>query len=313
MACLQHINEEYLTQFAKITDLPVISETECVKKGKLVQDTYAVSEEEEDNGAFLAYVLKTGKCTDPTLIMALQILSYVLLESNASPLKNALIDAEICEETEGWFDSSTYEMVFSIVAKNADSDKKELFIKIIEDECKRLIREGLPSDLLQSALRKYDFLLREEDYGSTPKGLIYCTRLMKRWLHGEDPCDSLRMIEIFEKLKNKSKEGYFESLLKNVFIENNDKLTVLFTPEKGKNEREEASFQNKMKDLCKNMSETELTNIKKETDKLEIFQKHIDTPEILAQIPQLEISEIDALPKLTAYRTEKLPNGRPVG
>ena len=312
MACLHHINEEYLNQFTKITDLPIISETDCMKKNDLIMDTYAVSEEEEDSGSFLAYVLKSGKCTDPAHIMALQILSYILLESNASPLKNALIDAEICEETEGWFDSSTYEMVFSIVAKNADADKKELFIKTIEEECKRLIKEGLPSDLLQSALRKYEFLLREEDYGSTPKGLIYCTRLMKRWLHEEDPCDSLRMIETFEKLKKKSNDGYFESLLNEVFVENNNKLTVLFSPEKGKNEREEISFQKKMKDLYKNISETELTNIKRDADKLDIFQKHIDTPEILAQIPQLEINEIDALPKLTAYTTEKLPNGRPL-
>lgn len=39
--------------------------------------------------------------------MALQILSYILLETNASPLKTALLDAGICQETEGWFDSST--------------------------------------------------------------------------------------------------------------------------------------------------------------------------------------------------------------
>ena len=311
MACLHHINEEYLSQFTKITDLPVISETECMKKGELIIDTYAVSEE-EDSGSFLAYVLKSGKCTDPAHIMALQILSYILLESNASPLKNALIDAEICEETEGWFDSSTYEMVFSIVAKNADTDKKDLFIKTIEDECRRLVKEGLPSDLLQSALRKYEFLLREEDYGSTPKGLIYCTRLMKRWLHGKDPCDSLRMIETFEELKNRTGEGYFESLLNDVFVKNNNKLTILFNPEKGKNETEDIYFQDKMKDLYKNMSDTEVNDIKKEADKLEFFQKHIDTPEILAQIPQLEINEIDAMPKLTAYTTDKLPNGRPL-
>ena len=312
LACLDHINEEYLSQFFKRNDLPVINETECIKKGELIKDTYAVSEEGEDNGTFLAYVLKTGKCTDPAHIMALQILSYILLESNASPLKNALIDAEICEETEGWFDSSTYEMVFSIVAKNADAEKINAFVNIIEEECRRLVKEGLPSDLLQSALRKYDFLLREEDYGSTPKGLIYCTRLMKRWLHDEDPCHSLRMIETFEKLKIESNKGYFETLLNDIFVENQDKLTVIFTPEKGKNKKEEKDFQAKMTYLYQNMSETDLDIIKKETEKLEVFQQHIDTPEILAQIPQLEINEIDRLPKLTRYTAIELPNGRPL-
>ena len=64
----------------------------------------------------------------------------------------------------------------------------------------------------------------------------------------------LRMIEIFEEIKNKAKNGYFESLLNEIFIENKEKLTVLFTPEKSKNEREKVSFQNKMKDRYENMS-----------------------------------------------------------
>ena len=216
LACLKHIHEDYLVHFERSEELPEIRETVCAEKGRIIHDSYAVSEENEE-GTYLAYGLKVGKCTDPERIMALQILSYVLLESNASPLKNALLEAGICHETEGWFDSSTYEMVFSIVAKNADAEKIQTFIDIIDQECQRLAYEGLPEDLLQGALRKYDFLLREEDYGATPKGLIYCTRMMKRWLHGETPFDGLRMIKTIETLKRESKEGYFEKLLQTVF------------------------------------------------------------------------------------------------
>ena len=63
-----------------------------------------------------------------------------------------------------WFDSSTYEMVFSIIAKNADVKQADAFIRIIDAEWKRLATEGLPVDLVKGALRKFDFLLREEDY-----------------------------------------------------------------------------------------------------------------------------------------------------
>ena len=168
--------------------------------------------------------------------MALQILSYILLETNASPLKTALLDAGICQETEGWFDSSTYEMVFSIIAKNADVKQADAFIRIIDAEWKRLAAEGLPVDLVKGALRKFDFLLREEDYGSTPKGLIYATRLMKRWLHGDDPCDSLRLLSVIERLKKD--EGYFERLLTEVFLHNEEKTYLVFTPEKGKAQKD---------------------------------------------------------------------------
>ena len=141
LACLKHIHEGYLSEFNRSFQLPVITEIPCVKKGEIIRETYPVSEDGNE-GTFLAYALKVGKCTDPERIMALQILSYVLLESNASPLKNALLDAGICEETEGWFDSSTFEMVFSIIAKNADPEKMNALIGIIDRECKRIATEG---------------------------------------------------------------------------------------------------------------------------------------------------------------------------
>ena len=312
LSCLKHIHEGYLQEFTVSTALPVIEETEFFKKGELICDTYASSAESEEEGTYLAYTTKVGKCTDAECIMALQILSYILLESNASPLKNALMDAGICEETEGWFDSSTYEMVFSIIAKNADENRHDDFIRIIQDECNRLVKEGLPADLLQSALRKYDFLLREEDYGSTPKGLIYCSRLMKRWLHGENPCDGLRILETIEKLKKGSKEGYFEELLKRTFINNTEKCYVIFKPEKGKDEKESIAFKKEMKSRYAKMTAEDISTIKLDAEKLEHFQKHIDTPEILAQIPLLEINEIDEMPKLTAYTAETMQNNNPI-
>lgn len=312
LACLQHIHEDYLAHFTASDKLPIIRETDCSEKGNILHDSYGVSEENAESGTYLACALKVGKCTDPERIMALQILSYVLLESNASPLKNALLEAGICEETEGWFDSSTYEMVFSIVAKNADPEKMNQFIEIIDQECERLISQGLPKDLLQSALRKYDFLLREEDYGSTPKGLIYCTRLMKRWLHGESPYDGLRMIKTIESLKKGSKERYFETLLETIFLQNNEKCYVVFTPEKGKKIKELKVFQEQMKETYAKMTAADFDQIRIDAEKLDIFQKHIDPPEVLAQIPILEISEIDKMPKITNYSNIGFSNGNPL-
>lgn len=311
LVCLKHIHEGYLDQFERSYALPAIAETDEVKKGEYIHETYPVSAEENES-SYLAYSLKVGKCTDAERTMALQILSYVLLESNASPLKNALLDAGICEEAEGWFDSSTYEMAFSIVAKNTRAEQAENFVSIIEKECQRLAEEGLPKDLLQSALRKYEFLLREEDYGSTPKGLIYCARLMKRWLHGETPCDGLRMIETIEKLKKGSGEGYFETLLQSVFVENDEKTFVVFTPEAEKDKKEAVAFAAEMQKRYDAMNEADLTEIKADAEKLDIFQKQVDSEEVLAQIPLLEISEIDELPKLTAYTTDTLKNGNPL-
>ena len=45
--------------------------------------------------------------------------------------------------------------------------------------------------------------------------------------------------------------------------------------------------------ISKQLTEADLQQIKTDSEKLEVFQKTAETPEILAQIPLLEISEID--------------------
>lgn len=309
MECLRHIHEGYLSAFTASDAQPEITETICAEQGQVIRETYPATEE---SGTYFAYNIKVGKCTDSERIMALQILSYVLLETNASPLKTALMNAGICEETEGWFDSSTYEMVFSIIGKNAKADEMEQFRKLIEEECARLCKEGLPKDLLQSGLRKYDFLLREEDYGTTPKGLIYCTRLMKRWLHGEEPLAGLRTISLIEKLKKVSGEGYFEALIQEIFLQNEAKTYVIFAPEIGKAEKEAEKLAQRLAEKKAQFSEAEIAAIREDSEKLDAFQKTVDSPEILAQIPLLEISEVEETPQLIPYREDRLSTGKPI-
>lgn len=295
MACLQHIEEAVLSRFTVSKALPKIEKTDCANRGRVIRETYPAAD--EGGGTYLTYNWKVGSCTDPERIMALQILSYVLLETNGSPLKTALLEAGICEETEGWFDSSTYEMVFSIVAKNADETKTDDFRRIIQSELTRLAEEGLPQELLQGALRKYEFLLREEDYGTTPKGLIYCSRLMKRWLHGENPAESLRLLSIMEALQKGRGEGYFEALIRQVFLENTEQTYVVFTPEKGKAQREAAAFAAALQQKKAAMGAEALEEIRLDAEALERFQTTEDTPEVLAQIPILKLSDIDTKPR----------------
>jgi Zn-dependent M16 (insulinase) family peptidase len=198
--CLAHIGDEYLNHFERSFDLPEIIETKDKPLEKIQRETFPTDSEEESG--YFAYSVNVGLCTDEELTMAMQVLSYILLETNASVLKTALMDGKICDEAEGWFDSSAYEMVFSVVAKNADLSRAEDFEKIIDQTLQNILNDGLDEELLSSSLRRLAFLLKEEDYGSTPKGLIYGMKLMKSWLHGKSPSQCLRHFDALEKIKN---------------------------------------------------------------------------------------------------------------
>ena len=293
LPCLQHINGEYLCHYTQSADLPSITETTVPNPGCVIKATYPAAEgEKELHKGYFAYNFKVGKCTNPKDILTMQILGYLLLETNASPLKNRLRDANVCEEAEGFFDSSTYEMVYSIIAKKAEAEKFEDFCKIVEDTLSELAKTGFDADLLEGSLKKMEFLLREEDYGSRPKGLVYHTQQMKSWLHGEDPFACLHQLKIFLKLKEEIQAGYLQVFIKEQLLGHHEKTKILFLPEEGKQKKEDDIFREKIDARFAQMTSADLEILDADAEELAIFQNTPDSPAILAQIPLLQREDI---------------------
>lgn len=304
--CLTHIGDEYLNHFIRSADLPEINETQVKPNAGVQYETYPT--DSDDESGYLAYSVNVGLCTDEELTMAMQVLSYVLLETSASTLKTALMDANICDETEGWFDSSTYEMVFSVVAKNADVAKVSEFKEIINETLQKVLKDGLDSDLLASSLRRLSFLLKEEDYGSTPKGLIYGMKLMKSWLHEKSPFQSLRQFETLEKIKNPNYD--WNSLIEKHILKNPKKSVLVFSPDKKKEAQLHENFLKKMQEAKTSFTETDIERIQEEAKKLELFQQNEDSPEVLSQIPILQLSQINTEPPIPVYTRSRVGEGK---
>lgn len=289
---LDFLDKEYLSKFDRLDIKNKIEEETQFIQTVFLEDTYPVMKKEE-NDCFLSYNAVIGKSTDAELSLAFDILSYILLGTNASPLKKKLMEEKMGEEVEGWFDSSSFEMVFSIVAKRVKEEKTEQFRDIILSTLKELVEKGLNQSLVEACFNIWEFHLREEDYGYRPKGLVYGMKLMKSWLHTEDPTCYLKHWGIFQKIKMAAKEGYFETLIQEKLICNQHSSFVTMKAEVGKQEKIEKKRKNILKKKKEEMSQEQIEKIKKETIALKQYQSEQDSPEILAQIPLLELHEID--------------------
>ena len=218
---LDWIDKEYLSKFNKIENsVEIYLEKDFLKPVRL-EDSFSVSTEEDTKrNTFLSYNVRVGKSTNPVLILSFDILSYILLETNASPLKKALIDAGIADDTEGWFDSSSYDMVFSIIAKKSEKKNCTVFQEVIEKTLQDIVKNGLDKRLIEATLNRWEFYLREEYFGNRPKGLTYGMKLMKSWLHGAKPEDALCHWKHFEKVKSALTTNYFENLIETLLLNN---------------------------------------------------------------------------------------------
>lgn len=291
---LEWIDKEYLSHFEKKHfNLDILLEKDFSKMA-LLEDTFSVNtKEEEKRNTFLSYNIRVGKSTNPVLIFALDVLNYILLETNASPLKKALIDLGIAEEVEGWFDSSSYDMVFSIIAKKSERENVNIFKETIENILQEVVQNGLDKKMIEATLNRWEFYLKEEDFGNRPKGLVYGMKLMKSWLHGKSPIKSLYHWEQFQVIKSSLNTDFFEQLIQKLILQNNNKSIVIVSPEKGKQSKIEFNFSKEMQKIKSNLSEVEMEQLIKENKLLQNYQSEEESEEIINQIPFLKISEIN--------------------
>ena len=275
---LKYLDEEYLSDF-DAADVDIHADIPLQKAfDKPVYETkpYAITDDEplEDN-TYLSYNVVTGTSVDAKLYLAMQILDYALVMTPGAPLKQALIDAGISTDVYSSFETSLYQPVYSIVAKNANEKDKDAFVKIIEDVLKELVKNGINERTIAAGINYYEFKYREADYGPYPKGLMYYLTMMDSWLYDESkPFIHIEAGDTFKELKEDAKKGYFEKLIEEYILNNNHKSVIGLVPEYGLEKKKEEEEARKLSEYKKTLSEDELKALVKDTKALKEYQTH---------------------------------------
>ena len=291
---LDWMDKAYLSHYDKIELDSSIKFQKPFEKVKYVTKKYPIasSESEKDN-TYLTYSIVAGTTLDAKLCLAFEILDYALLSAPGAPLKQALLDAKIGKDIIGGYDSSAYQPVFTVTAKNTNAADLEKFVQVIEDTLRRLVQEGLNKKALLAGINSSEFKFREADFGMYPKGLIYGLQCMDSWLYDDTlPFLHLEVLDIFRFLKEQAEKGYFEQLLLKYFLENTHKSIVTVEPEKGLNEKNEKALEEKLSAYKKSLSAEEIKKLAEDTVHLKEYQQEPSAKEDLEKIPMLKRSDM---------------------
>ncbi len=232
---LAWIDEMYLSRFDSLTIDSALMLQKPFERPVVVKKEYPVMEGEAlENNTYLSYNMVVGTSLDKELYFAMQILEYAICSASAAPIKLALIHKNIGTEVYSVYDNGIYQPYFSIVAKNANDEQKDAFVETIEDELKRLVREGIDKKSLLAGLNYYEFRYREADFGSYPKGLMYGLQMLDSWLYNDNmPFDMIEAIDLFQTLKERIDTDYYEKLIDRYLIHNQHKSVLVLSPKEG--------------------------------------------------------------------------------
>ncbi len=291
---LEFLDTEYLNKFDKITVDAKTEPQPAFDKPKDLTKEYSVDEgDATTDKTFLSANYLLPKEDDPVLHYGMDLLTYLLVGSEAAPLKRALLDAGIGMDISCHFDSSILQPCFSIVVNNTNPDKKEEFQKILDKTLKNLVANGIDKKLIEGAINRTEFTLREFQVSGYPKGLVLDMQILETWSYGGDPLSHLRFEPILKKIREEVPNGFFEKLIQKYLLDNTSHGFVMLKPKQGLEKEQSEALKKKLAEIKASLTPEQLDKIKKEQDILKERQAAPDKPEDVAKIPTLEISDID--------------------
>jgi hypothetical protein len=234
--------------------------------------------------------------TDPTLTLALNILSHALVGTPASPLRKALIDSGLGEDVIGdGVDDSVRQLYFSVGLKGVASENVDRVEALILDTLNGIADQGLDADTIEASVNTVEFQLREQNTGHYPRGLFVMLQALTTWLHDGDPFVSIAFERPLQAVKSalKAESRHFEGLVREHLLRNQHRLTVVLEPDPDLQDRQDTAEKARLAAAKASMSEPELATVAERARHLKKLQETPDSPEALATIPNLGLADLD--------------------
>lgn len=247
-------------------------------------------------------------------MLSLEILEHILLGTPASPLRKALLESGLGENTTGGgLDTQVRQMGFSTGMKGIKVEDAEKVETLIIETLTTLAENGIDPETVEASMNTVEFALREANTGRFPRGLLMFINAMSTWNYGGDPLDPIAFEAPLTAIKQKIADGekLFEQLVKKYFVDNEHRSTVLLKPDGSVREEKEARELDRLAQTRDQMSSDELKQVIEKTLELKQHQETPDSPEALATVPSLKLADLDREIKRTP-EVEETINGSTV-
>jgi Zn-dependent M16 (insulinase) family peptidase len=287
---LQFINDNYLSAYQKADMNLSTPMQKPFAEMKVIEKSYPAQEGSplKDN-TLLCVSIVAGQSTDRAVCLALDVLTNALVNHESAPIRLALQKAGIGKDVRATLNEG-FQNRFEITVQNANPEDLPKFKEIVFSEMKKVVAEGLDPIMVDGILNRAEFNMRE---GNTPqKGLMYLFMNYQGWFFANDPFLGLEFEKPLAAVKNGIKNKLLENTVQKYLIENQHAVLISLKPEPGLQKAIDANVVKELAAYKANLSPGNIDQLVQETKELKDYQKKGDSPEALAKIPMLHLSDI---------------------
>ncbi len=292
---------EYLKDYDAAAENPAIPLQKAFMKPSSFTIPYIVSEGDESAKSLITVNWMLPENNDAELAVASTLLAHVLMGTPASPLRRALIESGLGEDVIGsGYDyglfTSLRQLFFTCGLRGVQTEDVDRVEELILATLAIITDDGLEKAMVEATVNTIEFELRENNYGSFPRGLILMVRALSTWLHNGDPFAPLDFAPPLDAVKRRLAAGepIFETMIRQHMLGNPHRTTVHLIPEPELQARQDEVEKKRLEKVRSSFSKGELQGIIESTKKLKEFQEAPNKPETLALLPTLKHSDLES-------------------
>ncbi|BCN93293.1 peptidase M16 [Thiomicrorhabdus immobilis] len=259
---------------------------------KVVETSYALDEEDVSAKTHIVLGWLLGQNQDPLNVLRGHLLSSVLLDNSASPLRKLLEETELANAPSPLcgFEESNKEMAFVVGVQGSEAEHAPAVEAMILTELQRIADEGVEQSQVEAMLHQLELSQREVGGDGYPYGLQLILHSLAGALHEGDPIALLDTDAALKQLENEVKSpDFIPGLVKSLLLDNRHRVRLTMKPDTELSAKKEQAEKAKLAEIQAKLTDAEKQAIIEQAVALEARQAQEDDPTILPEVTKDDI------------------------
>ena len=292
---------------------PAITHQPKWESPRIVKDTYPIDPDEpltEKTYLMLSWLI--GDTTNPEDAVLCRILNLILFGNEGAPFRKAIIDSKLGTDIRyNILDGLTGpNRTFSVGLVGSEADRVEAFTELVINTLTQIADTEIDREKVETAFQQitYDY---QEVTPNFPFQMM--TRVVNTWIYEKEPTLFLKMGKHLSAIRQRWEKnpGIFNELIRERLLDNPHQLTTILSPDPDMQARIDANVDERLKAIRSQLSDDQMRQVAADAAELEHLSGQPNSPEDLAKLPQLHVSDLPEEP-LHIPTTVETVSGRPL-
>ena len=262
---------------------------------------------EKAQSLYVSIATATGKISDLKTQIGLEILTDLLVNKEASPLKTQFLQSKMGNEFSAFFDE-VYNSVFFLYAVDTPANKTKKLYKIYQNTLKKIVQNGFERKFLLSVLKHHEFSTTENQI-QAKRGISYVIEGTLRNLYNYDAREIFQKRQFIAEIKKQAtQEQYFEKLIKNYLLDAKNAVVYQLQPSKEYFQKQARQEKKELDEFQKSLSPEHLQGLIQQNQDIVKRKNSSEKQENLEKIPKISLSKLNVKIEHPVCEGEEIEN-----